>query len=313
MSITLHSAWDLTTEQSDLIKKTIEYERASLSPNTLRSYLSMWNKFKNWCIENNQLYLPTSAETISLYISSIGHKVKFSTLDSTLAAIEAFHEKSNYSVNGDVTLYKRVRKGIRRTHKKNQKLKKAKALTVMNMKGICCRLGNSVSDCRDRALITLCFFGAFRRSEIVSLDVENCISDKDGITIHLLQSKTSDTILKKYISPAIDKDICPITSLNAWLNVANINNGPIFYSLLKNGKLGNRLSGHGVSEILKRHFGNDYSGHSPRRGLLTEEAKKNTPIHIMKQHTGHKSADMVLNYIDDIKGFEHSSVKILGV
>lgn len=312
MTITLHNGFDLTTDQSELIKKTMDYERASLSPNTLRSYKSMWNKFKNWCISADQLYLPSSAETIALYISSIADTVSFSTLDSTLAAIESAHEKSNYSINGDISLYRRVRKGIRRTHKYNQSLKKAKALTIMNLKGVCCKLGNSISDIRNRAILTLCFFGAFRRSELVSLNVEDCIFNKDGMTVHVLQSKTSDTVTKKYLSYAVDKDICPISSVNTWLQVANINQGPIFYSLLKNGKLSSRLSGHAVSEILKKYFGDAYSGHSPRRGLLTESARKNIPFHLMKQYSGHKSFDMLMSYIDDIKGFEYSSVKTLG-
>jgi integrase len=38
---------------------------------------------------------------------------------------------------------------------------------------------------RDRALVLLGFAGAFRRSELVGLDVEDCVFSKDGQTITL--------------------------------------------------------------------------------------------------------------------------------
>ena len=43
---------------------------------------------------------------------------------------------------------------------------------------------------RDRALILLGFAGAFRRSELVGLDVEDCSFGKDGLIVTLRRSKT---------------------------------------------------------------------------------------------------------------------------
>jgi len=42
---------------------------------------------------------------------------------------------------------------------------------------------------RDRALVPLGFAGAFRRSELVGLDIEDCIFGKDGLTFTLRHSK----------------------------------------------------------------------------------------------------------------------------
>lgn len=313
MTLQLRENLHLEINQAELVQKTINYERASLSPNTLRSYKSMWSKFVNWCEANNQSYLPASSETIALYISSFADQVSFSTIDSTLAAIEAAHEKAGSAVKGDNTLYRRVRKGIRRVHKGNQTLKQAPVLTILDLKGTCHNLKDSLADCRDRALLTLCFFGAFRRSEIVSLDVSNCEFTEKGVTISLLQSKTSDTAHSIYIAYAKDQDICPVRSLLAWLNKSQIKEGALFCSLQKGGKLAGRLSGHGVSAIIKKHFGDSYSGHSARRGLVTASAEKGAPMHVIKKHSRHKSANMILRYIDDSKGFEDSSVKVLGV
>lgn len=313
MSLSVIPSFDLSIEHAELVKKTIAYESASLSPNTLRSYKSMCKKFQVWCEANSQSFLPTSAETISLYLSSLGETVSFSTLDSMLAAIEAAHEKAGFTIQGDHSLYRRVRKGIRRTHKENQSIKQAPAMTVLDLKGVCCKFGENLKDCRDKALLSVTFFGAFRRSEVVSLDVENIEFTEKGMVVFLLQSKTSDKKQNIYISFAKDKDICPVKSLKEWIEKAEIKEGAVFRSLLKGNKVSNRLSGHAVSEIIKLHFGNEYSGHSARRGLVTASAEKGTPIHVIKKHSRHKSADMVLRYIDESRGFEDSSVIVLGV
>ena len=104
-----------------------------------------------------------------------------------------------------------------------------------------------------------------------------------------------------------------MNSLKAWIEKAQIKEGSIFRSLIKGGEIGNRLSGHTVSNIIKKYFGNNYSGHSARRGLVTASAEKGTSIHTIKKHSRHKSADMVLRYVEAAKGFDDSSVITLGV
>jgi len=313
MQPTIWNSNNLPAEQLDLVQKAIAYERASLSPNTIRTYQSMWKKFNQWCGVQGIIAFPCSSETIALYISSLGGSVSFSTLDSTIAAIEAFHERGGESVKGDPSLYKRVRKGIRRTHKENQTIRQAPALSVLDLKGVCCSLGGSLKDLRDRALLTVAFFGALRRSELSALDVANIEFSDRGVAILILQSKTSDTKQSIYLSFARDKDICPVKALQTWLEVSSINEGAIFRAFFKGNKIASRISGHSVSEIIKQYFGKEYSGHSARRGLVTASAEKGTPIHIIKKHSRHKSADMVLHYIEESKGFEDSVVKILGV
>lgn len=68
-----------------------------------------------------------------------------------------------------------------------------------------------------------------------------------------------------------------------------------------------------MSEIIKRHFGDQYSGHSTRRGLLTSAAEQGVSVHLLKKLGRHKSADMTLRYVEGAKGFEESAVAVLGV
>lgn len=272
MTSTIQQNSNLPVEHIELLEKAITYAAFPLSPNTLRSYKSMFKKFQAWCEEREQSFLPTSAETIALYLSSLGESVSFSTLDSTIAAIEATHERAREIITGDHSLYRRVRKWIRRAQKGHQAVKRAPAITILDLKQVCRSFKRDLRDDRDRALLTLMFFGAFSRSEAVSLDIKHLEFNERGMAVSLLQSKTSATNRKVDLAYAKDKEICPIIAVKEWIEKARLKEGALFLSLLKGGKLSSRLSGHAVCKIIKEHFGEEYSGHSARRGSVTASA-----------------------------------------
>ena len=79
-------------------------------------------------------------------------------------------------------------KGIRRTMG-TAPAQKAPALTD-DIRAMVDSTDSGLIGLRDRALILLGFAGAFRRSELVGLDVEDCAFGKDGLTVTLRRSKT---------------------------------------------------------------------------------------------------------------------------
>jgi len=87
---------------------------------------------------------------------------------------------------------------------------------------------------RDRPLILLGFAGAFRRSELVGLDIEDCAFGKDGLTVTLRRSKTDQdgagrTIGIPYGS---NPETCPVRTIQACTEQAGIN-GPALHSRWK--------------------------------------------------------------------------------
>lgn len=312
----LSTPYEITQETKDLIEQALLYKKASLSVNTVRAYTAACKKFQAWCEERGFPFMPTSAEVLALYLTEIAKDSSFSTIDVTIAAIESSHRKCGVSISGHAVLYHEVRKGIRRTHKHNQAVRQAKAMTILDLKGSMCRLDGTVKSVRDRALLTVSFFGAFRRSEVVSLDIQDVEFTDKGAIITLLSSKGCDTKKEIYLGFTKDDDICPVRSLQTWINALSsygITSGAIFRSFMKGGKIGERLSGHSVNNIIKEYFSDEYSGHSCRRGLITSSAQAGAPIHIIKKHSRHKSADMVLHYIEEAKGFDDCSTSVLGV
>jgi integrase len=108
---------------------------------------------------------------------------------------------------------------------------------------------------RDRALILLGFAGAFRRSELVSLDVEDCTFSRDGLTVTLRRSKTDqDGAGRKIGIPyGSNPETCPVRIIEAWIEAAAITGGPLFRALNRHGRVQpGRLSGIDVARVVKK-------------------------------------------------------------
>jgi integrase len=80
-----------------------------------------------------------------------------------------------------------------------------------------------------------------------------------------------------------------------------------------------RLNAVTVSRVVKRAAqalgkdADDFSGHSLRRGFVTEAAKAGAGLHVIAQQTGHKSMKVLEGYIQDETIFEGNAVHDLGL
>ena len=81
---------------------------------------------------------------------------------------------------------------------------------------------------RDRALILLGFAGAFRRSELVALDIEDCTFGKDGLTVTLRRSKTDQQAAGRKIGIPYgsNPETCPVRMVQAWLEAGGSQRRP---------------------------------------------------------------------------------------
>jgi integrase len=166
-------------------------------------------------------------------------------------------------------------------------------------------LGVDLAGLRDHALLCLGWFGAFRRSELVSLDMADVAFTRDGAIVTIRKSKTDQEGqgIEKGIPFAGNPALCPVRALRAWLDAARIEAGPLFRSLSRRGKLGGRLSDKAVARTVKRcakTVGLDAShlaGHSLRSGFATTAARKGKSLDAIMRQTGHKSERVARGYI----------------
>jgi integrase len=183
-------------------------------------------------------------------------------------------------------------------------------------------LGTDSAGCRDRALLLLGFAGALRRSELVGLDVADITEGTDGLTVLLRRSKTDQegagrTVGVPYGSNPVT---CPVRAWRAWLEVSGIEEGPVFRSVDRHGRIGvTRLTAQAVALVLKRHAAGagldpgDVAGHSLRAGLATSAAEAGVPERVIAATTGHRGTAMLRRYIREGSLFRENAASAVGL
>jgi len=172
---------------------------------------------------------------------------------------------------------------------------------------------------RDRALLALGFAGAFRRSELVALRVEDLTVSADGFRVMIRRSKTDQEGAGQEIAILRGVRIRPVAAVEAWLAASGITEGFIFRPVLKGGRIqAEALTGHSVATLVKayaKRAGLDsalFAGHSLRAGFLTSSAEAGAGVLKMVEVSRHKSIDMLRTYVRRADLFkDHSGAAFL--
>jgi integrase len=100
--------------------------------------------------------------------------------------------------------------------------------------------GEDMKGLRDRALLLFGFAGAFRRSELVALDLEE---SELGFKVTIRHSKTGQEGAGQTIAIVRGSVACPVAALKAWLEAAAIATGPVFRSVKKTDRTASSVLG----------------------------------------------------------------------
>jgi integrase len=112
--------------------------------------------------------------------------------------------------------------------------------------------GRTRAALRDRALLLLGFAGAFRRSELSALDVNDVAETVEGLRITICRGKTDQEGAGATVAIVRGTIACPVEALKAWLGTASITEGAIFRRVNKSDKvLPDRLTAQSVALIVK--------------------------------------------------------------
>lgn len=166
-----------------------------------------------------------------------------------------------------------------------------------------------VKAARDRAIISIGFCGAFRRSELVGICVEHIVRVDSGIEIELPTSKTdSDGKGRVVFIPFAHSERCPVRAVDKWLDMTGIKSGAVFRQVTRHDRVsGTGLTPHAVALIIKSavaRTGGDssvVSGHSLRSGFCTQAALSDIPNWMVRETTGHTSDAMLNVYCRPVK------------
>lgn len=307
----------LISRLDELVNDTRKLYGQQIAYGTKRAYESDWNLFVSWCIKNNFLAQQATSSIVALFLT---HQFKEynhhpSTINRRLAAIKFWFKSQNLKSPTDDELVHSVLKGIRRD--KNVKHSNPKKATlkelIMQITDLC--PNDNIRGIRDRAILLLGFSGAYRRSELVSINIEDItFHEGKGMDIFHRYSKTDQEGKGEVKAIAQAKKLlqyCPILAVKKWIETANITSGALFRGITKGGIIKNsRISVDVIYNLIKDctiqlgYNYEDFSPHSLRSGFITEAVRQKARFDKIRQVSKHKSLKSMEIYFRDEDRYE---------
>jgi site-specific recombinase XerD len=294
------SAGGITKADAQNIKSFVD---ASVPHNTARAYRADWADFVDFCTQKKLKAMPADAATLAAYLTDSAGRVSGATLRRRLAAIKKAHALAGHNAPTGHAGVAAVMKGINRTHGQKVEGKDPIRLNeILEMVGTI--EGNGPVELRDRALLLVGFAGAFRRSELGSINAEDLEWRKEGVVITLNFSKTDQEGVGRTVAiPFTQGKNCAATALKTWLMKSRITEGPVFRGFSRGLTLRpDGLSGTAIAELVKKYaqkIGIDPDGvsaHSLRAGHVTEARALGVSDADTMAVTGHKRRETLDMY-----------------
>ena len=259
---------------------------------------------------------------VGVYLADRAATLKPSTLSRRLAAISVQHRQAGHHLNTRAPQIRDVMTGIRRQKAKDGVVVTKKTAAVSDdIRAMVGTLAVTPLGIRDRALLLLGFAGAFRRSELVGLEIADIAVRREGLAVTIRHSKTDQVGEGRQVAICYGADpaSCPVRAVKAWLAMVGTD-GPVVRAINKGGRIGSeRLSDKAVALVVKRtaeaaHLDPDlYAGHSLRSGFATTAARNGASEAAIMRQTGHKSLQVVRGYIRSGELFRDTAAAKLGL
>ena len=307
----------LTSRDEHALARNIANQHASA---TRRAYRSAWTQFVHWCEQRAYRPLPANPKVAACYLIDIVENsgIKVPTAKRHASAIRLAHILSGYPSPTTDALFQQALRGLTRIN--NTKPEVKQPILLDHFYQILDQIDTStLLGLRDRAIIAIGFFGAFRRSEIARLAIRDITYEREGIRIDIPQSKTDRNAEGQSVTIMRRNSDCPVEALQAWLCASGIDSGFVFRPLVGN-LLGRDkpMNPSSIAAVVKRHAAvlNDCSketigGHSLRSGFITSAVELGAPLDRIMRISRHVDVAVVLDYIrrhDDWK--DHASAQM---
>ena len=294
---------------------------AARSDATRRAYDGDCNRFSAWCQEQELASMPASAATMAAYVSHLADQgKKVSTIQRAVVAISQAHKLAGHESPTTDGKFREVLKGIR--NRIGVARRQARPVLVEDLRRMLVVIPNDLRGTRNRAMLNLGLAGAFRRSELVSVDFGDLEFVTEGVIVTLRRSKTDQVGAghRKGIPHGEFVETCPVRNLRAWLEMAGITGGPVFRVITIAGVMTERrASPQAVNRAVKsavKLVGLDpdkYSAHSLRAGLVTEASRRDKRIDRIMDMTGHRSEMIVREYVREGELFRDNAAGGIGL
>jgi integrase len=306
----------------ELIQKAKSFVAAAKAPATLKAYRNDWRDFESWCRDHQLPSLPSTPETVALYIADRASTLASGTITRRLTSVTKAHQAAGFTDSPATTrhfIVGETLKGIRRTIGTAQHGKDP--LLSADIRRIVAARREDLLGLRDSALVLVGFAGGFRRSELALIICDLKFSS-DGVVVSVRKSKTDQEGAGREVGLPFgaSQDTCPVRALRQWLDRAGIREGPVFRSVGRYGHVSRRaLHTDSIGKLLKRAARraglkvDGLGGHSLRAGCVTQAAMNGVREFVIMRQTGHKTIATLRRYIRSGEIFRENAAAGLGI
>ena len=291
-----------------LLQNTMNKIEGAYSPSTIRAYRSNFESFIAYCADLEVTSLPASATTVSSYISNLanGH-LKSASIRIAVTAIASIHRLNRFE---DPTKDPDVLLEMRRMHRKlGRSSSQALGVTQPILEKLIGVTDDSLKGMRDRALLLLAYDSMCRRSELVSLRIEdfsNLGADK-GLHIRLRKSKTDPNAMGKWLHLSERTQ----RAIEDWIDASGIKAGFLIRRMTKHGGiLPKGISGGHINRIYKSlaakakldpDMVEHISGHSMRVGPAQDLLNSGASLPMIMSRGRWTKTDTVMRYVENAR------------
>lgn len=301
----------------ELLEEAKHLQKNSKSKNTILSYAFDLRVFYRWLNQTGLVSkVPHSPKILASYLVFMHREEKKPTTIRRFLSAMSWENKINDYTGSENTVYSKLVKetlhGILRNRLSQglsiQVSKKEPVKTDVILKFIRSFDLSTNRGLRDRAMLLVCFAGALKHAELVSLTAEDITFNEQGVDLLIRQSFNSQFEEQTVsIARASRHEICPVNALEEWMHTACICDGPIFMRIYKGDLIsyGRPIYQRKVSIIIKdccKKFGLDptkYASHSLRSGFLMAATDNGSQLIPVVNHARYKVVDSALRYIKD--------------
>jgi site-specific recombinase XerD len=287
-------------EKNNMIDDIFAKFDGAFAKNTIRAYRSDFAQYQNWCLQNNQEPIPTTAETMAMYVDYLSQTNKSATIRRRINSLGTVLKLSK---NHDPTKQPEVILALKRMHRKiGRAQEQATPLTKILLNQLLNNCDNSTMGIRNQVLLRLGYETMRRRSELCAFKFEDVGKAPNGKPIIRLNFSKTDQFGTGQVLP-ISEELLGL--LNQWKGIV-CNEGYILRSINKHGHIGDSLNPASISTILKTlqeglKSGTNQqplSGHSFRVGAALDLLEQGEPLEKIMLRGGWQSYTSALRYLN---------------
>lgn len=299
---------------------------------TKNGYAADWKAWERFCAETGLPELAVRSGTLVLFVEwcwlQPGYKTGLfmapATIDRRLAGVVVTARRQHkLTLSADVAEEARalLKAKVKAMEKAGEERGRgqAPALLVRHMERIVPTLPDNLQGIRDLSIMTMHFAIAGREHEVAWLRERHIAEDPEdrGLITDVRISKNFPRVVQ--VPYGSRSHLCPVRAYRRWREASGIGNDPDNFAYRRLNSRWHTVTDDGLSpeaigDIIARlgeraGLDIDPTGHSPRRGLVTESSRAGNPDAVAEKQGGWaKGSKVMRRYREDDDGFKENAL-----